>query len=221
MFDDIDPSMGVFDFDEAGLALLQQALELTLHGELAGQLLQLYRVSAAALEDEEFEFHPLLPDDDVEIAIRTAELGHWCSGFLAGFAQVNQRQTGPDSSEILKDFAAIAEASVDEDADALAATQAHVALRIDVHRRNAVKDIRRIVARVGQVFSDVENAAVQLELHLASLGADFHLLQGDGVRFHDHFTEIDNIARTLNTKIGNDLVFETHVFDNSVVFAGR
>lgn len=151
MFDDIDPSTGVFDFDEladhlleqgletspaalhgclcgllaagapaepeAGLALLQQALDLTLHGELAGQLLQLYQVSAAALDDEEFEFHPLLPDDDVEIATRTAELGHWCSGFLAGFAQVNQCQTGPDSSEILRDFAAIAEASVDQDAD--------------------------------------------------------------------------------------------------------
>jgi uncharacterized protein YgfB (UPF0149 family) len=151
VFDDIDPSLGVFDFDEladhlleqgleaspstlhgclcgllaagapaepeAGLALLQQALDLTLHGELAGQVLQLYRVSAAALDDEEFEFHPLLPDDDVEIESRTAELGRWCSGFLSGFAQVNQRQPGTDSGEILRDFAAIAEASVDEEAD--------------------------------------------------------------------------------------------------------
>jgi uncharacterized protein YgfB (UPF0149 family) len=151
MFDEIDPSSGVFDFDEladhlleqgletspstlhgclcgllaagapaepeAGLSLLQQALDLTLHGELAGQVLQLYRVSAAALEDEEFEFHPLLPDDDAEIESRTAALGRWCSGFLSGFAQVNQRQPGPDSSEILRDFAAIAEASVDEEAE--------------------------------------------------------------------------------------------------------
>ncbi len=151
MFDEIDPSGGVFDFDEladhlleqgleaspatlhgclcgllasgapaepeAGLALLQEALDLTLHGELAGQVMQLYRVSAEALEDEEFEFNPLLPDDDVDIESRTAELGRWCSGFLSGFARVNQARPGPDSSEVLRDFAAIAEASVDEEAD--------------------------------------------------------------------------------------------------------
>ncbi len=102
---------------EAGLALLQQALDLSLHGELAGQLLQLHRVSAAALEDEAFEFHPLLPDDDTEIAVRTVALGRWCSGFLTGFAQVKQRQPGGDSGEILTDFAAIAEAGVDDEAD--------------------------------------------------------------------------------------------------------
>lgn len=151
MFDDINESIAVFDFDEladhlleqgldtspsslhgcltgllaggapteaeAGLALLGQALDLNLHGELAGQVLQLYMVTGAALEDEEFDFHPLLPDDEVDIASRTMELGHWCRGFLAGFAQVNQSQVGQDSSEILKDFAAIADAGVDEEDD--------------------------------------------------------------------------------------------------------
>lgn len=102
---------------EVGLSLMQQALELQLHGELAGQALQLYGVSAAALEDEDFDFHPLLPDDEVDIATRTLELAAWCKGFLAGFAQVNQRQLSQDSSEILGDMGAIAEASVDEDAD--------------------------------------------------------------------------------------------------------
>lgn len=151
MFDDIEGSVGVFDFDElanhlleqgldaspstlhgcltgllaagapaeaeAGLALLGQALDLNLHGELAGQALQLYLVTGAAMEDEEFDFHPLLPGDEVEIAVRTDELANWCKGFLAGFAQVNQGQPGQDSSEILRDLAAIAEASVDEDAE--------------------------------------------------------------------------------------------------------
>ncbi|QFU77501.1 hypothetical protein EY643_18495 [Halioglobus maricola] len=102
---------------EAGLAQLQQALEVSLHGELAGQVLQLYKVSAEALEDEEFDFHPLLPDDEVEISSRTGELARWCNGFLAGFAQANQRQVGQDSSEILRDMAAIAEASIDDDAE--------------------------------------------------------------------------------------------------------
>lgn len=151
MFDELDESIAVFDFDEladhlleqgldaspaqlhgclcgllaagappeaeAGLALLQQAVDMNLHGELAAQMLQLYLVSAAALEDEEFDFHPLLPDDETEIETRTTELGNWCNGFLAGFAQVNQRQLGQDGSEIMKDFAAIAEAAVDEDAE--------------------------------------------------------------------------------------------------------
>lgn len=151
MFDDIDGSVGVFDFDEladhlldqgldtspsslhgclcgllaagapaeaeAGLALLDQALELSLHGELAGQVLQLYLVTGAAMEDEEFDFHLLLPDDEVDIAARTDELANWCRGFLAGFAQVNQSQVDQESSEILKDLTAIAEASVDEDTD--------------------------------------------------------------------------------------------------------
>lgn len=102
---------------EAGLALLSQALGITLHGELAGQIMQLYQVSAAALIDEEFDFHPLLPEDEEDIAVRTAELSAWASGFLSGFAQVNKEQVSQDSSEILKDFAAIAEAAVDEDAE--------------------------------------------------------------------------------------------------------
>ena len=151
MFDDIEGSVGVFDFDElanhlleqgldaspstlhgclsgllaagapaeaeAGLALLGQALDLNLYGELAGQVLQLYLVTGAAMEDEEFDFHPLLPDDEVEIEARTDELANWCKGFLAGFAQVNQNQVGQDSSEILRDIAGIAEASVDEDTE--------------------------------------------------------------------------------------------------------
>ncbi|MDG1389644.1 MAG: UPF0149 family protein [Halioglobus sp.] len=100
---------------EAGLALMSQALEINLHGELAGQMLQLYQVTGAALEDEEFDFHPLLPDDDVEIDMRTIAVADWASGFLTGFAQVNQAQVGQDSSEILRDFAAIVEAAVDED----------------------------------------------------------------------------------------------------------
>ncbi len=151
MFDDIDDTGFVFDFEElanhlleqghdaspsqlhgclcgllaagasaneeAGLAGLGQALNIDLHGELAGQMMQLHRVTAAALEDEEFDFHPLLPDDETDIEERTGELSLWCKGFLAGYAQANRGQVGQDSSEILSDFADIAEAGVDEDAD--------------------------------------------------------------------------------------------------------
>ena len=69
---------------EAGLALLFQALELNLYGELADQAMQLYRVSAAALEDEEFDFHPLLPGDETDIGERTSALADWSKGLSGG-----------------------------------------------------------------------------------------------------------------------------------------
>ena len=101
---------------ELGLAALGRALDLELHGELAGQAMQLYQVSAAALEDEAFDFHPLLPGDEVDLEARTAALAAWCRGFLAGFAQAKQGEVGADASEVLTDIAAIAEADVDADA---------------------------------------------------------------------------------------------------------
>jgi hypothetical protein len=107
---------------EAGLAALNRALDVDVHGELAELLLRLYAVTAAALEDDEFDFHPLLPDDAVELAPRTAALGAWCRGFLAGYADAGGSAGQPGSTlpgssgEVLKDFAAIAAAAVDEDA---------------------------------------------------------------------------------------------------------
>ncbi|HDY83169.1 MAG TPA: hypothetical protein ENH48_09485 [Halieaceae bacterium] len=106
---------------EMGLNALDQSLGLVLHGELADHTMQLYTVTAAALEDEEFDFHPLLPDDDDDIVVRTAALAAWSRGFLAGFAHITAGTgTAPvalpeDSGEILKDFANIAQADTDED----------------------------------------------------------------------------------------------------------
>lgn len=105
---------------EVGLDALTQTLDVVLHGELAGQVMQLYTVTSAALLDEEFNFHPLLPDDSADIGERTASLTHWCEGFLAGFAFImaGTDKAGAalpgDSGEILKDFAAMTEATVDE-----------------------------------------------------------------------------------------------------------
>jgi len=102
---------------EAGLALLNQALAVDLYGPLAELVMALYGVSAAALMDEEFDFHPLLPDDDEEIEVRTTALADWVRGFLRGYAQVSRAEVPKDSGEILADFAAIAEAAVGEDED--------------------------------------------------------------------------------------------------------
>ena len=110
---------------ELALAALADGMDLHLHGELAEQVMGLYAVTAAALADEEFDFHLLLPDDEVDIQQRTDAMAQWCKGFLAGFALVAASEEegqapaamSADSAEILKDIAAIAEASVDEEAE--------------------------------------------------------------------------------------------------------
>ncbi|MFT6957584.1 MAG: hypothetical protein ACJAYC_002596 [Halieaceae bacterium] len=107
---------------EQGLSGLWSALEVDLHGELAERALQLYSVTLAALNDDEFDFHPLLPDDEVEIAVRTEALAGWCRGFVSGFghgklaARTTGGQVPADSAEALRDFGNIAQAGLDDDA---------------------------------------------------------------------------------------------------------
>jgi uncharacterized protein len=106
---------------EYGLDALAQALDLELHGELASRIMQLYTVTEASLQDEEFTFLPLLPDEDEEIALRTAALASWCDGFLAGFTYATAAQDknggalGPETGEVLRDIAAMAQAEPAED----------------------------------------------------------------------------------------------------------
>ncbi|MEM1114093.1 MAG: UPF0149 family protein [Pseudomonadota bacterium] len=102
---------------ESALASVTRVLDADLFGELAGQVMDLYRIIANQLEDEDFDFYPLLPDDEVEIATRTTAMAGWCQSFLAGFAERSGGRGGlpEDSGEVLGDFAAIAEAVVDDD----------------------------------------------------------------------------------------------------------
>ena len=105
---------------EYGLDVVQQVLDVDLHGELASRIMQLYSVTAAALQDDEFTFHPLLPDEDEEIDQRTAALANWCEGFLAGFAyriageEIPGGALSQDASEVLRDIAAMAQADADD-----------------------------------------------------------------------------------------------------------
>jgi len=104
----------------AGLNALNEALELDLHGELADEVMQLYAQCNEALVEDVFDFSPLLADESHELAVRTESLADWCRGFLTGFARTiatagTGGETLPgDSTEILRDFAAMAQASTDE-----------------------------------------------------------------------------------------------------------
>ncbi len=106
---------------EYGLDALAQALDLVLHGELASRIMQLYTASDVVLQDEEFTFFPLLPDDEVDITQRTVALADWCDGFLAGiaYAATGEDKTGgafsEQCSEALRDIAALAQAEAAED----------------------------------------------------------------------------------------------------------
>lgn len=108
---------------ESGLAALADVLDLSVYGDLAAQAMELYSVTAAALQDEEFDFHPLLPDDETDIADRATALAGWCSGFLGGFAQgtasrpEDEGGLTKESREILKDIEAFSQAGVEEEVD--------------------------------------------------------------------------------------------------------
>jgi uncharacterized protein YgfB (UPF0149 family) len=113
---------GAATIQERALAALAEALDVEVHGELAEAIMQLYLVSASALADEAFDFHPLLPDDETDIGPRAEALGDWCAGFLAGFALVaagGGTGTGAadDTREVLTDLAAMARASADDGPD--------------------------------------------------------------------------------------------------------
>lgn len=72
---------------------------------------RLYAECRDQLDDVELGFEPLLPDIDEPLAERAEALVEWCRGFLGGMglAGVNSsRELSADSTEILKDFAAIA-----------------------------------------------------------------------------------------------------------------
>ena len=104
------------------LAAVSQALELDIHGELADSCLRLAELSLNTMADEELDFHPFLPDDEVEIEQRVQALADWCSGLLSGYAlAVVEPATGglgEEIAEVLKDVTAIAEATVDAEIDA-------------------------------------------------------------------------------------------------------
>jgi len=108
---------------ELALVALADVLELNVHGELAGQTMELYTVTASALQDEEFDFHPLLPDDETDIAQRTSSMAAWCRGFIGGFAlgvaasPNKDLKLSKDVQEVLEDITAFSQVESEEVVD--------------------------------------------------------------------------------------------------------
>ena len=77
---------------------------------------ELWRVrdeTAEALSDSEFEFSPLLPDDDIELTDRAVALSAWCGGFLFGLAgRIKLELEGCSEAvrEVVEDFSQLTRA---------------------------------------------------------------------------------------------------------------
>lgn len=86
-------------------------------------LMRLYRATLAELESGQMALTLLLPDEVFELDQRVESLGHWCQGFLAGFAMAGKRlqsDQGPrnysdDIAEALNDLASIAQVGIEEE----------------------------------------------------------------------------------------------------------
>lgn len=87
-------------------------------------LARLYHVSLGQLEDSNYGFDLLLPDDEAEIGQRATALGEWCHGYLSGFGSAGLDPNAVFSAEAadaLRDLAAIVsigDGADEEDADA-------------------------------------------------------------------------------------------------------
>lgn len=143
---------------ELALVALADVLNLTVHGDLASQSMELFGVTASALQDEEFDFHLLLPDDETAIAQRAESLALWCAGFLGGFAQGTAASGKPggdlskDCQEILQDIEAFSQAEADEEIEDDEAEEAY--FEIVEYLRFAVLNIHMDSTQLGQANED-------------------------------------------------------------------
>lgn len=75
-------------------------------------LIELYQATLFQLQDEDFGFRLLLPDDDQEMSQRVDALSSWCSGFLAGFGMyLGDHSMSETLKEGLQDLSEIAQVS--------------------------------------------------------------------------------------------------------------
>ena len=60
-----------------------------------------------ALEDDQFTFDLLLPEDEAPLSERAQSLAHWCQGFLYGIGLGGEQNWSEQAKEIMRDFQAI------------------------------------------------------------------------------------------------------------------
>lgn len=115
----IDPKL-VREFRTRWLVELIQYVDLehlTLDDETNTMIDHLLSSTHFCLQDDDYGFMPLLPDEQVSIARRTEELGAWCHGFLHGIARSGvegEDSLGTEANDALRDLAQISQVVVDD-----------------------------------------------------------------------------------------------------------
>jgi len=121
---------------EGSIVFLLEGSELAASGQ--PQLLE--RLDTLSVEirkglEEPEPFDPLLPDDDVALEQRVAELVAWCEGLLSAFAERSPSGSlSAEGSEVVEDIQALAEAGYngDDEAEEVAYTEVVEFLRVAV-----------------------------------------------------------------------------------------
>jgi uncharacterized protein YgfB (UPF0149 family) len=109
-------SSGVPDIDEEDVATLLQCEFPPVIGRLLALLISNTREQ---LQEPDFSFQLLLPQDDASLASRVGELGLWCESFTAAFSAgfvLSETALGAEGREALTDIAQLS-SLVDEAED--------------------------------------------------------------------------------------------------------
>ncbi len=89
-------------------------------GPVSEMLASLYRQTHAGLDDEEFDFSLIMPDEHSDLSARIDGLADWCRGFVFGLVAggVKDVQELPgDAPEIVSDIVAISEMSAETETE--------------------------------------------------------------------------------------------------------
>ena len=109
-------SSGAPDIDEEDIATLMEKEFSPVIAQLVARLITTTR---SQLQELDYSFKLVLPQDDIVLSARVLALGHWCESFTAGFAAgfvQSETALGEEGREALTDIAQLA-GLVDEDAD--------------------------------------------------------------------------------------------------------
>ena len=104
----------------ATVAALEKALAINLTGDLVDFVSRLSLATLSAIQDADYAFQPLMPEDDGSLEERLLSVAEWSRGFLSGFTQgITLREAAGEpiptmTAEALKDMAAIAQVDSEE-----------------------------------------------------------------------------------------------------------
>jgi len=88
--------------------------------DLGDMLVNLYHFSINQINGNDFEFTPILPNDEILLSERLTSVGEWCQGFLYGLGNskfLSNTETPENIEEALDDLASISNIQILSDQD--------------------------------------------------------------------------------------------------------